>query len=257
MPNRPSLNGTVMYGYDSKNQLISENKVSSGDPFSFNYIYDSAGNLTNGGASTYNIANQLTSGGAAHDASGNQVAIPDPSGPVAATFDQNDQMTSIGNPPAQTMGYYPDGRRMWKQPSGGSPTYYFYDDGPIPACEFNDSGAITQFHTSGVNGLLCSTAKSGSSWYPTYYAFDWRGNTVNLFDGSGTVYANTTYKAYNGRNADHTYYGAGYEGFGGQFGYCKDFVEGLYLPGAPLLLAAGRPLPQPRSDRPDGRPQRL
>ena len=120
---------------------------------------------------------------------------------------------------------------MWKQPSGGSPTYYFYDDGPIPACEFNDSGAITQFHTSGVNGLLCSTAKSGSSWAPTYYAFDWRGNTVNLFDGSGTVYANTTYKAYNGRNADHTYNGARYEGFGGQFGYCKDFDEGLYLLG--------------------------
>jgi RHS repeat-associated protein len=112
---------------------------------------------------------------------------------------------------------------------GASPTYYFYGGGgTIPDCEFDAGGSITTFHTTGPNGLLASAARSGS-WAPTYYAFDFRGNTANLLDAAGTVYANTSYKAYNGRNTDFIY-NAPFEGMGAQVGYYKD-TEALYLAG--------------------------
>ena len=227
LPLRPAINGTVTYGYDTKNQLTSENKSSSGDPFSFTYGYDSAANMTNNGAATYNAANQLTSSGAVHDASGNQTGVPD-TGVLPAIYDATSHMTSIGTN-GFTMGYYADGSRMWKKVGSSAPTYYLNVGGAIPVCEFDGSGNITAVHNTGANGLLSTAGKSGSSWFSTYYAFDFRGNTVNLLDGSGNVNANTTYKAYNSRNADHTY-GPGFDGMGGQFGYYRD-SDSLYLCG--------------------------
>ena len=75
---------------------------------------------------------------------------------------------------------------------------------------------------------------SGSTATTTYYAFDFRGNTVNRLNCSGTVLSNATYKAYNGWNTDATD-ASPYEGFGGQFGYYKDFSN-VYLMGQRYYL---------------------
>ena len=85
------------------------------------------------------------------------------------------------------MGYYADGSRMWKKAGTGAPTYYLYGGGTIPECEFDGSGAVTTFHTSGPNGLLASAGPSGGTYLPTYYAFDYRGNTANIVGNTGTV----------------------------------------------------------------------
>jgi len=122
-----------------------------------------------------------------------------------------------------------DGSRLWKQVGSGSPTYFLNDGGTIPICEFNDSGNITAFNAVGPTGLLSRCTKSGTTWTPTYFAFDWRGNTVNRMSASGGILSSSTYKAYNGRSADFSD-GSPYEGFGGQFGYYKD-SEDLYLCG--------------------------
>lgn len=127
-------------------------------------------------------------------------------------------MTSIGAS-AFSMGYYGDGSRMWKKTSPSSnPTFYLYGGSTIPECEFDSSGHVTTFHTSGPNGLLSSSAPSSGGWDSTYYAFDFRGNCANLLDNLGNCYASTSCKAYNGRNSDHTY-SAAFEGFGAQVGY--------------------------------------
>lgn len=66
--------GTLVYGYDNKDQLTSEVKTAatgSTDAFSISYGLDSFGNIVNGGAAMYNSANQLTSSMAHHDLAGN------------------------------------------------------------------------------------------------------------------------------------------------------------------------------------------
>jgi hypothetical protein len=50
---------------------------------------------------------------------------------------------------------------MWKQPAGGSPTYFLNDGGAIPVCEFNSSGTITAVNTSRT-GLLSRATPTGS-----------------------------------------------------------------------------------------------
>jgi hypothetical protein len=91
---------------------------------------------------------------------------------------------------------------MWRQPTGVAPTYFLYDDGPIPACEFNSSGNITAVNTAGPTGLLSRATPTGSAWNQTFYAFDWRGNTVNRLDGVGDLQTNSTYRAYGARVSD-------------------------------------------------------
>jgi hypothetical protein len=91
---------------------------------------------------------------------------------------------------------------MWRQPTGVAPTYFLYDDGPIPACEFNSSGNITAVNTAGPTGLLSRATPTGSAWNQTFYAFDWRGNTVNRLDGVGNLQTNSTYRAYGARVSD-------------------------------------------------------
>jgi RHS repeat-associated protein len=140
--------------------------------------------------------------------------------------------TAIGS--SLAMGYYADGQRMWKA-ANGTPTYYLNQGSGIPACEFNDSGSITAFNTVGANGLLSRSTGSGSSWTNTYYAFDFRGNTVNRLNASGTVLSDATYKAYNTRRFDISN-GDPYDGMGGQFGYYKD-VENIYLCGQRYYIA--------------------
>ena len=133
-----------------------------------------------------------------------------------------------------TSGYYADGQRMWKQVGSGSRTYFLYDGGTIPTGEFDSSGNITAFNTTGPTGLLSRSTKSGTSWIQTFYAFDWRGNSVNRIEGAtGNLQTSSTYRAYGSRVSD-TYDSDPYDGFGGQVGYYKDREAGpwLYLCGA-------------------------
>jgi RHS repeat-associated protein len=217
-------------------RLVSEQKTnSSADSFFNGYVYDPAGNITNNGVLGYNSANQLTTlNGVAqppHDPSGNQASVVTNGGNVAATYDPDNHMTSLAG--AFTAGYDDDGLRMWKQPAIGSPTYFLYEDGPIPACEFDGTGKITAVNTSGPTGLLARATPTGSAWNQTFYAFDWRGNTVNRLDGAGNLQTSSTYRAYGQRVSD-TYDTNPYDGFGGQVGYYKDTEAGpwLYLCGA-------------------------
>ena len=231
-----AYNGTVAYGYDTKDQLLSEQKTNSTHPFNLSYGYDPAGNLTNNSTIGYNAANQVTTiAGVAQplpDPSGNPTSIYGSGLPnFTANYDADNHLTSLTTSQGGgfTAGYYADGQRMWKQPNGGgSRTYFLSDGGSIPLCEFDGNGNITAFNTVGVNGLLSRSTPSGSAWNQTFYAFDWRGNTVNRLDGNGNLQTTSTYNAYNNRvsnlnDADP------YDGFGGQYGYYKDTEAGPWF----------------------------
>jgi hypothetical protein len=81
---------------------------------------------------------------------------------------------------------------MWKQVGSGTRTYFLNGGGAIPVCEFDSNGNITAANTTGPTGLLARSTKSGSSWNQTFYAFDWRGNTVNRLDGAGNLQTSST-----------------------------------------------------------------
>jgi hypothetical protein len=51
----------------------------------------------------------------------------------------------------QTDGYNGDGLRAWKQPYGGSRTYFLYDS-EFPGVELSSAGSTTAVTTSGANG---------------------------------------------------------------------------------------------------------
>jgi RHS repeat-associated protein len=226
LPSYGTLNGTTSYQYDAKDQMLSETKASSGDPYGVTFTYDNAGNLNFNGVFGYNTSNQFNSSGATFDPGGNQTSVIG-SPNVAATYGEDNHLTSFGS--VFTAGYDADGLRMWKQAVGSSPTYFLYDDSEIPVCEFDTTGAITAYNTAGPNGLLGRASKVGSSWGQIYYAFDFRGNTVNRVDGNGSVLTSGTYKAYNNHRADFITTEP-YDGFGGQYGYYKD-TEDIYLAG--------------------------
>jgi len=94
--------------------------------------------------------------------------------------------------------------------------------------------ASVPVNTFGPTGLLSRATPTGSAWNRTFYAFDWRGNTVNRLDGVGNLQTNSAYRGY-GLRASDTFDGDPYDGFGAQVGYYKDVSpagSAIYLCGA-------------------------
>jgi YD repeat-containing protein len=119
------LSGTVGYTYDSKDQLTQETSTRNSN-YTHNFAFDSAGNPTTfkGSSQSFNANNQRTAD--THDGSGNATTYKG----NTCTFDVENRLTAYGS--ALTCGYRGDGLRAWKQPGGGSKTYFLYD-GPDPS----------------------------------------------------------------------------------------------------------------------------
>jgi RHS repeat-associated protein len=137
---------------------------------------------------------------------------------TSCTFDVENRMTAYGS--ALTSGYRGDGLRAWKQPSGGSKTYFLYD-GELLACELDSSGNVSAYPTFGPAGLV--SRRSGST--TTWYHFDPQGGLSQTTDASGTVTASYAWDAY-GSALNGS---AGVYGYGAQWGYYTDAETGLQL----------------------------
>jgi hypothetical protein len=110
---------------DSKDQLTQETSTRNSN-YTHNFAFDSAGNPTTfkGSSQSFNANNQRTAD--THDGSGNATTYKG----NTCTFDVENRLTAYGS--ALTCGYRGDGLRAWKQPGGGSKTYFLYD-GPDPS----------------------------------------------------------------------------------------------------------------------------
>jgi RHS repeat-associated protein len=220
VPGMPALSGVTSYGYDSKNQLISEVSTRAGG-YSNSFVFDSAGNPTifKGGSRTYNVKNQLTGGsglgGFTYDGEGN----PTTYNGASLTFDVNNRPTSFGS--LLTAGYTSFGYRAWKQDSGGTRTYYLYDNG-IPIVRLSAAGAVAAVDTFGPTGLVSSRVGGISG----FYAFDERGTTAERLDAAGAIMSHRASDAF-GTLGGSPASGDPYDGFDGQLGYYTDSETGL------------------------------
>ena len=210
-PAQPALAGVTNYGYDIKNQLLSEQSTRAGG-YSFNFTYDLAQNPTTfkGQSRSYNVNNQLTGAGFSYDGNGNPVLYKG----VSLAFDPENRMTAYGN--ILTAGYNGDGLRAWKQTATGR-RYYLYD-GEELVCELDAAGNVAAPVLFGANGLIA---------YGSFiYQFDPQGNAVHIMDNSRNVLANLAYDAWGQlmSGSNPTPYG-----YKGQWGYYTDAESGILL----------------------------
>jgi YD repeat-containing protein len=168
IPGATSLDGTMGYSYDSKDQITQETSTRNGG-FTDNFGYDSAGNPTSfkGITKSYNSNNQQTGTGFSHDSNGN----PTNYGGTTLTFDPENRMTAYGS--VLTAGYTGDSLRAWKQSS--STRSYFLYDGIVPVVEMDSSGSVTATNTFGASGLI--SRRTGST--SIFYSFDSEGKRLS------------------------------------------------------------------------------
>jgi RHS repeat-associated protein len=141
----------------------------------------------------------------------------------AQSYDPENRLTSVSG--MQTDGYTGDGLRAWKQPYGGSRTYFLYD-GEFPVVELNSAGSVTAVTTSGANGVV-SRRSGGAS---VFYAFDDTGDVSERLASDGTVLTQQTVTYAGARvGTDQSSDGEGYfqsqdpfSGYRGQWGYYTD-----------------------------------
>ncbi len=199
------------YGYDTKNQLLSEQSTRAGG-YTFSFAYDLAQNPTTfkGQSRSYNVNNQLIGAGFSYDGNGNPVLYTG----VSLAFDPENRMTAYGN--VLTAGYNGDGLRAWKQTATGR-RYYLYD-GEELTCELDAAGNVAAPIIFGANGLLV--------YGGTAYQFDPQGNAVHLLNDTGYADAHLAYDAWgqpmSGTNP--TPYG-----YKAQWGYYTDAESGILL----------------------------
>jgi RHS repeat-associated protein len=201
----------ALFGYDSKNRLVSETRNAVTNAFA----YDNAGNPTTfkGATHAYNLNNQLTDSGYGYDGNGNPTTY---SG-FAATYDAANRLTSYKG---VTFGYREDNLRAWKQ-NAVSKTYYYYDGG-TPIFETDATGTLTATNVFAPDGLVAR--QQGGSWI--YYAFDQQGNVAQRLDASGSELSESSFDAYGSEASTNS--PSDPFGYNGQWGYIEDRDTGLY-----------------------------
>jgi RHS repeat-associated protein len=145
-----SVNGNWVYGYDDFNRLVSSNKNSGQQTYS--YLYDRFANRWQQNAplggnqfqATFTGGNNRLDG-VSHDASGN--VTKDPVTGNSYAFDAESRVTQVnggaGNAGGITYIYDADGLRVEKN-VGGVTTDYVYDPGGHAIAEINGSGTVTR-----------------------------------------------------------------------------------------------------------------
>ena len=190
-PAAPDTDGMLFYNWDIKNRLALETTYNNGSPtfedttnqYNDNWNYptgaDLADNLTTlrGGTQTYNADDQLST--ETYDGEGNRTSY---TGGTILYDAENRPISVPGNSSlgttAFTQLYTGDGERAWKQPAGGSKTYYLYDNGHV-LMEMSSTGAPLNTYAYGVGGLLERFQHTNSGIPYIVYLFDPNGNPVH------------------------------------------------------------------------------
>jgi RHS repeat-associated protein len=133
------------------------------------------------------------------------------------TYDVENRLTAYGS--ALTNGYRGDGLRAWKQPSGGSKTYFLYD-GTEVVCELDSSGNLAAHSTFGAGGLISRRVGSTTTWY----AHDPHGSVSLTLDGNGDAVSKHGWDAYGTSLGTAP---SGPFGYGAAYGYYTDSETGL------------------------------
>jgi len=257
----PNLSRTVQYQYDNWDELAQEVSQDTGGTTSldyfYNFIYDPAGNPTSSRlrGSGFNSDNQdavvkvssSLNATVTYNGNGDPSLVPFNTTTYPALFDAEDRLTSTAQGYLNDR-YDGDGLRAWNSygSSTNGDTYYLYD-GIQPVAEEAYTGEDLFFSLFGAMGLegryLDLAAAGGDPTGITYaaYTYDPQGNLVQpvtLSPNAGPVVRVGESSGYDGFGWDHSptadsplgSLSASPVGFGGQFGYYRDYC-GLYLLG--------------------------
>ena len=125
VPGYTNFSGTTNFGYDTKDRLTSEASTGRTPSYSNSFGYDNAGNPTTfkGATRTFNTNNQSTTTGYTYNANGN----PTTYGGITLAYDPENRMTSFGS--AMSATYRADNLRASKTNSSGTTLFYYDIDG--------------------------------------------------------------------------------------------------------------------------------
>lgn len=247
-----TLSGTTSWLYDTKNQLTQEQSGRQGG-YTSTFACDSTGNLTTfkGVSRSYNTNNQRTGSGFTHDGNGNPTTY---SG-ASLTFDVANHVTAFGSAltagyradgmRAWKQGSGGSGTRRYylyegatpvleldasgavssvntfgvagliSRSSGGSSTFYTFDERGATAQRLNASGTVLSHHATDAYGAVASVGSFGSD------PFVGLGAQSGYYRDDETSLVLCTFRYYdpaNGRwlNRDPAGYGGGIN----LYGYC-------------------------------------
>jgi RHS repeat-associated protein len=182
------------YGYDNANRLTSFNPA----PLATNVAPPAT-------SMTYDADNQLATYNGATvgcDLDGNLLVAPVNGTLLGALgWDKRNRLTSAGG---VTYTYDAENRRVSSTSAGQTAEYVYSRAVSLDRLllKQNSDGSLTRY-VYGV-GLLYEVpfAANGTEGNPTYYHFDWRGDTVALSDTSGNVTARLSYSPYGERTVE-------------------------------------------------------
>ncbi len=194
----------VLLFYDALYRLTSASHPQEYNPTEY-YSYDSVGNMTCGGACSYNAANELTADpffDYVYDADGNMIQKTErlfTGNQRQYNYDAEGQLTAIQivDGPLITFGYDGLGRRIWIDVAGNV-TKYVYDDEDI-LMEFRRSPFSTQdsyvaryTHGPGIDEPLMMY-RLGKKYF---YVYDGLGSVTDLVDENGNVVNHYEYDSF-------------------------------------------------------------
>jgi RHS repeat-associated protein len=196
---------TTSYSYDTSNRLHQVVITGGGNPRTYTYGYDNAGNRTSTtvtGTSpssqtlSFNNANQITTAGYTYDGSGNLTASPG----QTATFNAAGQQTSVKQGNVTTSYTYAGTNQdelLSESTPGGSTYQYAYgrtDSNGLPEIESVTDNGSTGYvlHDSTGQPVMLQTA----SGVTCLYLYDGIGNPVGLSTSASTTSVALQYDPY-------------------------------------------------------------
>jgi RHS repeat-associated protein len=187
---------TSKYTYNADNRLSGVTVTGGGNPRTYTYGYDAAGNRTSSSVTgtsptsqtlTYNAANQITSTGYSYDGAGNLTAWPG----HAATYNGFQQQKTTVNGGVTTTYTYAGANQneLVSQATSGGNTYaYTYgrsDSNGLPQIERIDVSTLTGYIFHDNTGLpVMIQPNSGST---CLYAYDGIGSPIAVSTSASTT----------------------------------------------------------------------
>nr|WP_246463468.1 RHS repeat-associated core domain-containing protein [Nitrospirillum iridis] len=241
---------TSAYTYDAASRLLTLGNGWSGGAVNYSYHYDVLGQMTSmdldndafvptvGATQSYGAANAIngyTSVGGnayAYDGRGNLTSV---GSAASMIYDSRNMLTKYTQgATVQTMGYYPEGDRAWKQVNGV--TTLTLEAGGVEWGDYDINGALMRryIHASGAGGPgggdVVGWEDSGGN--RSLAIHDRQGSVVAVLNGSGQATSTYSYNAY-GQSAQDGSTGSPYRYAGMRYDEIGLYVtpNRTYVPG--------------------------
>ncbi|MCG1024491.1 RHS repeat-associated core domain-containing protein, partial [Dehalobacter sp.] len=211
----PSATYTYNNGTEELNRLTQAQITSGSNNYTFDYSYDSRGNILDmdlliGGSVqnqtfTYNDDNQITTSGFVYDNSGNLTSAVVKGVTYNYVYDKANRLIEVKDGSNQTIATYTydsQGQRLTKTTGGSTITYHYANGGVLYETKSGDADNILHaLYINSPSGRPLAVSMNyninnpgSNTWY--YYHYNVHGDVIAVTDGNGNIFREYVYDPY-------------------------------------------------------------